>query len=83
MTGRHEAGTATRPVALDDCHEDRAEAATKALVASAGEIGRTLARVAEARRSDMNVDDVLGPAGQLGTASAEARALARASAQGR
>lgn len=83
MTGLHEAGTATRPAVLDDSHVDRAEAATKALVASARETGRTLARIAEARQSDMNVDDVFGPASRPGTASSEARAFARASAQGR
>ncbi|MDE0522214.1 MAG: hypothetical protein OXH79_09695 [Boseongicola sp.] len=83
MTDRHEAGMEARPAALGDSNADQAVAATKEFVASAREIGRTLASVAEAEHPDMNIDGVFGLQNQVGTPSAEARSFARASAQGR
>ncbi len=83
MTDWHEVGMETRPAVLGDTHVDRAVAATKGLVASSREIGRTRASVAEAEHPDMNIDDVFSPESQIGTALAEARAIARAAVQGR
>ncbi len=83
MTDLHEAGVETRPAVLGDRHVEGAVAAAKGLVASAREIGRALAGVAEGEHSGMNIDDVISPESQFGTAAAEARPFARAAAQGR
>ena len=78
MTDWHDAGKETRPAVPGDRHVDRAVAAAKALVASAREIGCTLAGVAEAEHPGRKIDDVFSPESQIGTAAAEARPFARA-----
>lgn len=83
MTDRHEAGMEACPSVLGDSHVDRTVAATRGLLASAREIGRRPASIAEAVHPDMSIDTVFRPESRLGMASAEAREFARAATRER